>query len=258
MGELDSIFSDHSSSTPFSVLSIPCTSDHQFSSVPQGPPFRPRANSVPAMHMPFHSPPHVAQQEAASFIPPFQSPPPLGACPSAAPQNVQSTPSPLELPFSFQQQLPQQNFTATCKSLPGPSVLSQNSVSLTPPLPPPPTSALPVATVPNLGGDAQFTPKKTVEQVLAKYQDYINPQKITYVAVKLARNCFFGVPAMAQAHVTPLDATRLSQIKEIIRGLFKEMSPTEYESLWKKCTTSIDRGCRHEGDKVLKKLGLKP
>ena len=80
-------------------------------------------------------------------------------------------------------------------------------------------------------------PLKTASEDFSKYKNYVNKAFIGRVAVKLARNTFFGVPVLEASSLNgtndsaPLDPNVLMAMKSVIREKFMDISPTEFEGV---------------------------
>ena len=112
------------------------------------------------------------------------------------------------------------------------------------PFPPAPQSQEPLAIPEDM-------PRKTADEVFAKYSKYVTKDLIGRVATKLARNTYFGQEVLAGSTVSgtgtlrPLNPTQLQAMREAIRSKFMDVSPTEFESIWAKCVESVGRLCTY-------------
>ena len=96
-----------------------------------------------------------------------------------------------------------------------------------------------------------YMPIKTAEEVFAKYDKFLTSDMIGRVAVKLARNTFFGEKVLQGSSIggtedtRPLDPNKMREMRAVIRKKFPTVSPTEFELLWGKCVDSISRLCTY-------------
>ena len=84
-----------------------------------------------------------------------------------------------------------------------------------------------------------------------KYDKYMTADFCGRVAIKLARNTYFGETVLAASTVTghsntrPLDPLKLKEMKAALRTRFQETSPTEFEMIWTRCVESVARACNY-------------
>jgi hypothetical protein len=91
----------------------------------------------------------------------------------------------------------------------------------------------------------------TPETVIQKYPKYLNTANMTRLAVKLAREAYFGTQLMKKSTVygctnkPPLPKEDVENLKKFLFSLFPEMRqcPWEFEEKWKRCTDAINHAC---------------
>ena len=80
-------------------------------------------------------------------------------------------------------------------------------------------------------------------------------RSLQILAVRLARECFFGDDVMAGAspsgkggpgqQLLQLEPQTMRQIRAIIRQRARYLSDGEFEALWQKCLLSISKACQN-------------
>lgn len=94
-------------------------------------------------------------------------------------------------------------------------------------------------------------PLKSAEDVLKKYEQYLNSKQVGIVAAKLARNTFFGESVLKESSVSgtedtrPLDPQVLNQLKAAIRQKFVHTTQSEFDLMWRNCLDSLSRLCTY-------------
>ena len=99
---------------------------------------------------------------------------------------------------------------------------------------------------------------QTVEAVVEKYRKLKTVGNASALAVKLAKESFFGERVLIRCTVygardePALPTAELSQLKQAIFNLFPQFwqSPTQFEPVWNNCTTSINQSCKSLRSKV--------
>ena len=85
--------------------------------------------------------------------------------------------------------------------------------------------------------------------VTAKYPQLTTLSKISTLAVKLARECYFGKDLMKSCTVRGtrehdgLPADKLEDMKSFLQYLFPKCSQPEFERAWKNCVDAIGQCC---------------
>ena len=90
------------------------------------------------------------------------------------------------------------------------------------------------------------------ERVVSKFSKMKTESKIGTLAVKLARQSFFGDDVMKRCTVQGvrefpgLPCAELGQLKEAIFNLFPQYwrNPAEFEPLWSTCVESVGQACK--------------
>lgn len=209
MDDIQSLFSSlEGPNTPFSCAS---SSDSFISPSfisPPPPCFRPQASSLLAMYLPHSAIDNTSAMPAKS---PFDQ------------LNLLSIPGPVSQATPVEQldQTTASGLVSPAKPTASFQAISHDQPNtVTKPYPAEPTShiqcmppdpAIHVAMI-NQGFEASyssaaqsisaaFKPVKTAEQVFAKYTSYVNKEKIGFVAVKLAKNTYFGTEVLAVSTV---------------------------------------------------------
>ena len=83
-------------------------------------------------------------------------------------------------------------------------------------------------------------------------QKHIKEKKIQHIALALAKFTYFGKEVLTVSTITgreegsyKLDPEKLSSLKSDVRRVFNDLSPTEFELLWKgKAIAAIANYCR--------------
>ena len=89
----------------------------------------------------------------------------------------------------------------------------------------------------------------TPDAVLTKYSKLRGVTKVSTLAVKLAREAFFGKELMRQSTVhgsrdlPALPNEKLMELKAVIQTVLK-YTDCEFEQIWKLCEDSIGHACR--------------
>ena len=89
------------------------------------------------------------------------------------------------------------------------------------------------------------------DEVVEKNINLKTPSKITKLALKLAKESFFGPETMAQCTVAGmrdldgLPETELCSLKLYLFQLFPSFTKQEFEEIWKSCTNSIGQACKN-------------
>jgi hypothetical protein len=99
---------------------------------------------------------------------------------------------------------------------------------------------------------------QTVEAVVEKYRKLKTVGSAGALAVKLAKESFFGEGVLTRCTVygardkPALPTAELSQLKQAMFNLFPQFwqSPTQFEPVWNNCTTSINQSCKSLRSKV--------
>jgi len=95
---------------------------------------------------------------------------------------------------------------------------------------------------------------RPIDEVILQNQNYINELNAGTLCQALAREAIFGKDVLARCTITgnggktALPLREMNNLKTIIFNLFPKYSnsPAQFESLWKKCTISIEQACgRH-------------
>ena len=89
-------------------------------------------------------------------------------------------------------------------------------------------------------------------QTLNRYPKLQIESKVSALAVKLARESFFGVKILSQCTVMGigkypgLPTEEINQLKQTIFSLFPRYwsSPIEYEILWRDCADAVGQACK--------------
>lgn len=87
--------------------------------------------------------------------------------------------------------------------------------------------------------------------VVEKYYKLKIPSKISTLAVKLARESFFGTDLMAKCTVKgtrefgPLPEAELLKLKWFLSQLFPTYTKPDFEAAWKNCMDSIGQACKN-------------
>ena len=90
---------------------------------------------------------------------------------------------------------------------------------------------------------ASFVPLHP-DLVVEKYIGLKTPAMMSRLAVKLARESFFGEEVMEQCTSQVLPKTELCNLKLYLVQLFPSLSKPEFEGYWKTCVTSIGQACK--------------
>ena len=95
---------------------------------------------------------------------------------------------------------------------------------------------------------------KSPERVMSANQGR-DTRSLRVLAVRLARECFFGDDLMARAspsgkggpgqQLLQLEPQLMHQIREIIQQRARFLSQGEFEALWQKCLLSISKACQN-------------
>jgi hypothetical protein len=94
-----------------------------------------------------------------------------------------------------------------------------------------------------------MTPERVMSAVPGK-----NTSSLRLLAVKLARNCFFGDDILAlsspsgkggKGNLQKLDAGGLNHIKGIIRQRVRDKINLKFEAIWSYCLNSISKVCQN-------------
>ena len=81
-------------------------------------------------------------------------------------------------------------------------------------------------------------PIKTADEVMSKYKRFMTKDSVGRVAIKLARNTYFGEAVLGASTITgnpktrSLDPNKLNEMKAALCTWFQETSPTEFEMIW--------------------------
>ena len=85
--------------------------------------------------------------------------------------------------------------------------------------------------------------------VVEKYKKLKARFKITTLAVKLARESFFGNDLLRQCTVmgtrefSALPQDKLLEMKQFVEGIVPTASPPVFEDIWQKCVTQMNQAC---------------
>ena len=148
------------------------------------------------------------------------------------------------------------------------SVVPQSSPGLYPSQGPPQC----VQIKPNQTGKTQYFPSACInttllfkpDTTLRKYPSLRGRSKAGALAVKLAREAFFGEEVLAQCTVSglrqlpALPLAELNQLKQTMFAQFPEFwsNPIEFESVWAACSDAINQACKHVRSNLQKKSSL--
>ena len=145
------------------------------------------------------------------------------------------------------------------------SVVPQSSPGLYPSQGPPQC----VQIKPNQTGKIQYFPSACIntallfkpDTTLRKYPSLRVKSKAGALAVKLAREAFFGEDVLAQCTVSglrqlpALPLAELNQLKQTMFAQFPEFwsNPIEFESVWAACSDAVNQACKHARSNLQKK-----
>ena len=97
----------------------------------------------------------------------------------------------------------------------------------------------------------QRTTSLNPDLVVEKYYKLKIPSKMSTLAVKLARESFFGDELMAKCTVKgtrefgPLPEAELLKLKWFLSQLFPIYAKHDFEEAWKSCVNSIGQACKN-------------
>ena len=99
----------------------------------------------------------------------------------------------------------------------------------------------------------------SVERVVSKYSKMKTESKVGTLAVKLARQSFFGDDVMRRCTVQGarefpgLPSAELGQLKQTIFKLFPQYwrNPSEFEGVWSTCVESVGQACKRLRSKTV-------
>ena len=100
----------------------------------------------------------------------------------------------------------------------------------------------------------------SAERVVSKYSKMKTESKVGTLAVKLARQSFFGDDVMRRCTVqgvreySGLPFVELGQLKQTIFKLFPQYwrNPSEFEGVWSTCVESVGQACKRLRSKTVK------
>ena len=85
--------------------------------------------------------------------------------------------------------------------------------------------------------------------IYTKYPQLTSLSKVSRLAVKLAKECYFGVELMKRCTVRGtrehdgLPPDKLDDLKSFLRYIFPKCNTPEFEKVWKNCTDAIGQCC---------------
>ena len=102
--------------------------------------------------------------------------------------------------------------------------------------------------------DIDYSTLSSPDSVVEKYPSLLKPSRIPTLALKLAKEAYFGPEVMKHCTVKgnsgfyALPEEELASLKKYILKLALPRYVSnryEFEQLWKECTNSIGQGCKH-------------